>query len=163
MQSIHSRIQFLVQVAHIPPEALDFFFPHGPVLKSVASREYIMSTVVRDISFQIADKDLAGKVKAAGAEMAKQAFAGLVNSWEDDDLCPLYPPYPWPHWFGNGGPVSGPQPEPWFASFATELNPQPLPPKLLAAGLKVIAKYSSLPDLSKQLGDLAARLGQIRG
>lgn len=161
MRSLHSRIQFLLQFVQIPPEAWDWIIPHGPVLKSAAVKDYIMAGIVRDVAAQIADKDLASKVKSAGAEMVRNAAANLINGWEDgDDLCPPYPPFPWPIRHQS---VFGPGPEPWLPQVLAELNPQPLPPKDLASALKVIAKYTSLPEVGKQLTESAKRVGELRG
>lgn len=157
MRSLSSRIQFLFQFVHIPPEAWDFIFPHGPVLKSAAVREHILSTVVRDVALQVGDRELADRIKAAGMEMVKFAAANLVNGWEDgDDLCPPYRPFPWPHhWFDGLSERFGPQPEPWLAQSLAALNPQPLPPGVLASALRFISKYTGTPKMADQLNDLA--------
>ena len=163
MRSLSSRIPFLLQFVNIPPEAWDFIFPHGPVFKSIAIREHILSTLVRDIAVQVSDKELAGKVKAAGVEMVKFSAANLVNGWEDgDDLCPPYPPFPWPWWNDAFQERFKTQPVQWFSQGLAELNPQPLPPKALASGLKLIGKLTTAPKVADQLNDLAKRVGRLQ-
>ena len=148
--TIQSKVQFLSQFVKIPPEMWDYIFPHGPVLKSQAIKEYIMAGVLRDISHQIHNKQIAREVRAAGAEMVKYAADNLVNSWEDgDDLCPLWPPFPFPHIH------FGPRPEPWLDHNIAALNPQPEPPGF---ALKLISDFTSLPNVSEQLKNLGAKM-----
>ena len=154
MTSISSRIRFLIRFAKIPPEMWDFIVPHGPAIKSHAIREYMMAGLVRDISQQITDREIAYQVKSIGAKMVKFASAHLVNGWEDgDDLCPPWPPFPRPHFSYD------PDPQPWLAAEADELNPQPLPPHTIASALKVLAQLTSLPEVQEQLKDIGNKLG----
>lgn len=157
MQSTQSRIRFLMQIINIPPEAWDFIFPHGPAFKSIAIREYMMSAIVRDVAAQITDRALAAKAKGAGGEMVKHASANLINGWEDgDDICP---PFPWP-WPWNDG--LKPQPDPWFQRDFTGFNPETLTPKTIGNALRVIAKLTSLPEVSKQLNEVAGKVAPLR-
>ena len=159
MSSITSRMQFLIQVAHMRPEMWDFIVPMGPVFKSTAIKEYIMAGLLRDISYQIPDRDIAHQVKSAGAEMVKFASANLISGWEDgDDICPRWP-WPFPHRFDNFGP----QPEPWFSAESTELNPQPLPPHTMVSALKLLAQFTTLSNVAEQLKDLVTRLDYQKG
>ncbi len=159
MTGISSRLQFLISFVKIPPEMWDFIVPQGPVLKSHAIREYMMAGVVRDISFQIADKEIAHQLRSVGAEMVKFASANLINGWEDgDDICPRWPHYPIPHIPGSFGP----SPEPWFQTDYAALNPQPLPPRSVPAALKTLADLTSLPAVSQQLKEISSKMDYTR-
>jgi hypothetical protein len=155
MSTISSKIQFLIKYVNIPPEMWDFIIPHGPVMHSQAIKEYAMAGVVRDISKQIPDKELAERVKSAGGAMAKYASQNLLNGWEDgDDICP-----PWFHFpIHFPRPFPEPDPYPWFINNLSELNPQPLPPRHLSSALKVLAGLTSLQDVGEQLKDLGNKL-----
>ena len=154
MTSISARMRFLIKFVKIPPEMWDFIFPHGPAIKSHAIKEYMLASLVRDISYEIADKEIAYQVKSAGAAMIKFASAHLINGWEEgDDICPPWPPFPRPHFSYD------PESTPWFSADATELNPQPLPPHTIVSALKVLAQLTSLPNIQEQLKDIAQRLG----
>ncbi len=154
MSSITSRMQFLIHMAHIRPEMWDFIVPMGPVVKSAGIKEYIMAGLLRDISYHIPDRDAAHQVKSAGAEMVKFASAHLISGWEEgDDICPPWP-WPFPHRFDN----SGPQPDPWFSAEYGELNPQPLPPRMVISALKVLAQFTSLNNVAEQLKGVATKL-----
>ncbi len=158
MTSISSRIQFLIQFVKIPPEMWDFIVPQGPVFKSHAIKEYMMAGVVRDISLQVADKEVAHQLRFIGAEMVKFASANLINGWEDgDDICPRWPHYPIPH-----TPGYGPQPDPWFQTDYAALNPQPLPPRSIHSALKVLADLTSLPAVAQQLKEISTKLDYAR-
>ena len=132
----------------------DFIFPHGPAIKSHAIKEYMLAALVRDISYEITDKEIAYQLKSVGAAMAKYASAHLINGWEEgDDLCPPWPPFPYPNH------AYDPESTPWFSSDVAELNPQPLPPHTIISALKVLARLTSLPNVQEQLKDIAQRLG----
>ena len=154
MSSISSRIRFLIKFVKIPPEMWDFIVPHGPAIKSHAIKEYMMAALVRDISYEIADKEIAYQVKSVGAAMVKFASAHLINGWEEgDDICPPWPPFPYPHRHYDT------ETNPWFSSDIAELNPQPLPPHTIVSALKVLAQLTSLPNVQEQLKEIAGRLG----
>lgn len=155
MSSISSRIQFLIRFGHVPAEMWDFIVPMGPVLKSQASKELAMAGILRDISYQITDKEIAHELKSAGAEMVKFASENLINGYEDgDDWCPLYPHIP--H-FGHG-----PQPGPWFSEVISELNPQPLPPQAVASALLIVARFTSLQNVAERLKEIGSYEGYNR-
>lgn len=154
MTSISARMRFLIKFVKIPPEMWDFIFPHGPAIKSHAIKEYMLAALVRDVSYEIADKEIAYQVKSVGAAMVKFASAHLIDGWEEgDDLCPPWPPFPHPRHSYD------PEPTAWFASDTAELNPQPLPPHTIVAALKVLARLTSLPNVQEQLKDIVQRLG----
>ncbi len=153
MASISSRIRFLITFVNIPPEMWDIIFPHGPAQFSPAIKEYMMAGVVRDISKQIRDRDLAEKVKSVGSSMVNFASQNLINGWEDgDDICPPWfnIPFPWP---------PEPDPYPWYRYGYSDLNPQPLPPRHLSSALKVLGTLTSLQDVGQQLKELGNALG----
>jgi len=159
MTSIFSRIQFLIKFVKIPPEMWDFIVPQGPVFKSHAIKEYMMAGVLRDISFEMADKEIAREVKTTGAEMVKFASANLINGWEDgDDICPRWPHFPIPHRYD----FFEAQQEVFSQINYSALNPQPLPPKEIGSALKVIADLTSLQQVSEQLREIAAKLNYER-
>jgi hypothetical protein len=149
MASISSRMQFLVRFVNIPPEMWDFIIPHGPKF-SVATREYAMAGIVRDIALQLPDKALQEKLLGAGREMVGFASKGLINGWEDgDDICPPWPPFPFP-WPGPYPPE--PDPVPWLT--ARQENGL-----VYKAALKSIAKLTGVPAVAKQLEEIAGGLG----
>lgn len=149
MSSISARLRFLISFVRIPPEMWDFIVPQGPVLRSAASKEYVMAGIVRDIAKQVHNRELSEQIRSAGSEMVQFAANNLVNGWEEgDDLCPLIPHhFPIPHY--------GPQPEPWIDVNIAALNPQPLPPAQLSSALKVLASLTSLKNVAEQLREIS--------
>ena len=122
-------------------------------MHSLAVKEYVMAGVVRDISKQIPDRELAERVKSAGSTMVTSE--NLVNGWEhSDDHCPPWHhfpiPFPWP--------FPEPDPYPWLTSNFSQLNPQPLPPRSISSALKVLSTLTSLQEVSEQLKDLGNKL-----
>ena len=154
MSSISSRIQFLLTFVKIPPEAWDFFFPHGPNF-SKAIVEYMMAGVVRDIAQQISNKELPGRANKVGRQIVDFAAGNLVNGWEDgEDICPPWPHFPFPH----PHPFPEPDPYPWITNRFAELNPQPLPPSQIASALKVLSGITSIKEVVNQLNELSSQL-----
>jgi hypothetical protein len=148
MATISSRMQFLIKFVNIPPEMWDFIIPHGPKF-SVATREYAMAGVVRDIALQLPDKAVQEKLLGAGKEMVGFASKGLINGWEEgDDICPPWPPFPFP-WPGPYPPE--PDPVPWRTVEGL---------KEFRSALKSIAKLTAVPSVAKQLEEIAGGLGR---
>lgn len=158
MSSLSAKLRFLIAFVKIPQEMWDIIFPHGPVLGK-AVREYLMAGIVRDISQEITNEKVAERLKPIGKTMAEFAAANLVAGWEDgDDLCPRLPHFPFP--FPYPQPTPGPDPLPWLQFNQVDLNPQPLPPKALAAALKVISQATVVTDAAGQLQELSRQLGR---
>src|SRR5262245_20231924 len=94
----------------------------GPIFRTAIS-DYVVAGLLRDISGNLQDRDLATKVHNIGKELVAGSSHGLAASWEDgDDICP---PWPWP----RGGPrprgddlVTGPQPDPWLEHTTPAMN-----------------------------------------
>jgi hypothetical protein len=146
---ISSRLSFLAKHNLLPAEAWDFVHPHGPVF-SVATKEYAMAGIVRDIANNLPDESMQKRVLSIGRSMVEFASKGLINGWEEgDDICPPWPPFPWP-W-----------PGPW------PVDPDPVPWHTLTEGireyakaLKLIARMSAVPEVAKQLNEIAGSLGK---
>jgi hypothetical protein len=150
-RNISPRMNFLVKFGILPANAYDFVFPHGPKF-SVATKEYAMAGVVRDIARNLTDKGLQRKLLAAGKNMVAFAQKGLINGWEEgDDICPpWWPPVPWPGpWPGGSGE---PDPHPWFFTRQEGVYEY-------ANALKVLATMTAQPATAKQLNEIADALG----
>jgi hypothetical protein len=151
-RTITSRLAFLLQIKAVGPEAYDFLYPHLPKL-STPTRELAMAAIVRDIAFNLTNKDLQKRLLSAGKEQVAFAAGGLINGWEDgDDICPTWPfPFHWP----APGPGPDPDPNPWYTGRQESILEY-------ANALKVIAGLSAVPAVSKQLTDIAGALHQQR-
>jgi len=146
-RNISARMNFLVKFGLLPAEALDFVFPHGPRFSSF-TKEYAMAGVVRDIAKAIPDKAIQQKLMGAGKAMVEYSSKGLINGWEEgDDICPPWPPHPFP----SGGPDPDPDPHPWLIARHEDVA-------IYANALKVIAGLSKVPAVAKQLNEIAGSL-----
>jgi hypothetical protein len=149
-RNISSRLSFLAKFNLLPAEAWDFVIPHGPVF-SAATKEYAMAGIVRDIAHNISDQAMQKRILSVGRSMVEFASKGLINGWEEgDDICPPWPPFPFP-WPGPW-PVN-PDPVPWYTAHTEGIRDY-------ARALKFIAGMSAVPDVSKQLNEIAGSLGR---
>lgn len=73
----------------------------GPVL-SRSLRNYLISTVLRDMAGLVRNAGLAEDIRTLAHRMAERAVSGMLAGWDNDDICP-----PWRH------PLPGPHP--WWA------------------------------------------------
>ncbi len=148
MKSISSRLQFLAVLAQSNPHLWELIHPHQPKY-SIATREYMIAGVLRDIARQMPNKDLAAKAFNIGRQMVDFASSNLLAGWEDgDDICPPlrhFPPFPFPE----------PDPNPWYRFDLAALNPQPLPPAEIGVALRGIAEMTSMNDLKDEINGIA--------
>lgn len=78
------------------PAAADALKPHGPRQVKNAFIDLLIADVVKEISAGLTDRAISQKALQFSKQMAAQASASLVASWEPgDDLCPPWP-IPWP-------------------------------------------------------------------
>lgn len=122
----------------------------GPIFRT-ALADYVVAELLRDISVNLHDRELAGKVRNIGKELASASSHGLTAGWEDgDDICPP--------WFGHGPRphqdvvlVAGPSPEPWLQHVTPAMNDI-----VLAHALRELASLTSSEKASqgiKQVGE----------
>jgi len=90
---------------------------------SKALTNYMLGTLLRQVSTKVSHRAIAAKLHNIGKELVTSAATGLVAGWEDgDDLCPPWPwPWPWP-----GTSKRDPEPDPWLSRL-TIFDPQPEP------------------------------------
>jgi hypothetical protein len=163
MMNLTSRTSFLVLMAHLKPEMNDAIIPYGPKI-SEGSRHVMASMVIKSITRQIKDPNIAKELQWVGSNLF-EAGAKSMN-YDDDDWCPTIPrhhfetPDPVP-WLWKIRASFEPQPEPWrsiLGEAEVMLNPQPLPPHELSyfgALLTLLADAVSLekiPDVLRNIG-----------
>ena len=129
-----------------------------PLKLSKAAISLLASTLVRDLSTEISNPEIALEVRAAGRRMAEVAVGGLIAGWEDgDDWCPPlhWPPKPrpgpWP-WL-ESLKVFEPEPEPWFDAGNRRVKDQ-----LIGIALAGVAPMAPDEQLASQIRDLATKL-----
>jgi hypothetical protein len=122
----------------------------GPIFRT-ALTDYVVAELLRDISVNLQDRELATKVHNIGKELVSSSSQGLAAGWEDgDDICPP--------WF-KGGPrphgdilsLTAPQPEPWLEHITPAMNNI-----VLAHALRELASLTSSEKASngiRQLGE----------
>jgi hypothetical protein len=121
----------------------------GPIFRTAIS-DYIVAELLRDISANLHNRELATKLHSVGKELVSGSSHSLAVSWEEgDDICP-----PWP----VGGPrprsgdfVTGPSPEPWLEHLTPAMNDI-----VLAHALRQLASLTSSEKAStaiKQAGE----------
>ena len=123
----------------------------GPIFRT-AIADYVVAELLRDISVNLHDRELATKVHNIGKELVSASSHGLTAGWEEgDDLCP---PWRWP--VGGPGPrgdelVFGPRPEPWLEHVTPAMNDI-----VLAYALRQLASLTSSEKASngiRQVGE----------
>jgi hypothetical protein len=140
------------------PEAWDAKIPHGGPVFHTPITEYVVATLVREISLNLSNRDFAAKLnqtaKALVDESSKMLRSGFETSAEVDDLCrpylhiPIPPPPPPP----LGGPspdpwqMLGAQPDPWL-----ETAPVAIREIALAVALRELANITTLENVSSAL------------
>jgi hypothetical protein len=121
----------------------------GPIFRT-AMTDLVVAELLRDISGNLQDRELATKVHNIGKELVSGSSHGLAAGWEDgDDICPP--------WF-KGGPrphgeelVLGPRPEQWLEHVTPAMNDI-----VLAHALRELASLTSSEKASngiKQAGE----------
>ena len=108
----------------------------GPIFRT-AMADLVVAELLRDISVNLQDRELATKVHNIGKELVSGSSHGLAAGWEDgDDICPP--------WF-KGGPrphgeelAFGPRPEPWLEHVTPAMNDI-----VLAHALRELASLTS--------------------
>ena len=121
----------------------------GPIFRTAMS-DLVVAELLRDISVNLQDRELATKVHNIGKELVSGSAHGLAAGWEDgDDICPP--------WF-KGGPrphgeelAFGPRPEPWLEHVTPAMNDI-----VLAHALRELASLTSSEKASngiRQLGE----------
>lgn len=154
-------LEFLAQ-SH--PYLWEILHPHVPKI-SEGTRQIMTSMVIKSISREIKDADIAEELRRVG-ESLFEAGAKSMN-YDDDDWCgtmwPRHfkfrvppPPDPW-YYFG-------PSPEPWRQFFSFDsimLNPQPLPPKdrnFYGAMLTALSQAVSIESAAEELRNIGSAL-----
>ena len=62
----------------------------GPIFRT-AMTDYVVAELLRDISVNLQDRDLARKVRNIGKELVSASSHALAAEWEDgDDICPPF-------------------------------------------------------------------------
>jgi hypothetical protein len=133
----------------------------GPIFQT-AMADLVVAELLRDISANLQDRELATKVHNIGKELVSGSSHGLAAGWEDgDDICPP--------WF-KGGPrphgeelTFGPRPEPWLEHVTPAMNDI-----VLAHALRELASLTSSEKAShriRQLGEtiIKAASGKLFG
>jgi hypothetical protein len=153
-----STLELLAKVRFlkIPPEAWDAIFPHGPNI-SQGLIELMTAEVVRDIAGKVKIPGVKAKLMTIGKGLAGFSERGIIQGWEDGDICPPWPrPFPWP-WFDSFEPV----PEPW----KEKLGPHPEPWRLgaieqviLADLVLSLAGVTTSKEFSTQLAEVGVAM-----
>lgn len=121
----------------------------GPIFRT-AMADYVVAELLRDISVNLQDRDLAAKVHNIGKELVSASSHGLAAGWEDgDDICPPFKVGPRPH--GDTLSLTAPQPEPWLEHITPAMNDI-----VLAHALRELASLISSEKASndiKQVGE----------
>src|ERR1043166_5061262 len=74
------------------PEAQDALNPHLPILHTPI-KEYIIGTLVKEISLNLSNRDLAAKANQAARLLVETSSKMLLHGSESDDIDDLCPPY----------------------------------------------------------------------
>jgi hypothetical protein len=120
----------------------------GPVFRT-ALADYVVAELLRDVSVNLHNRELATKVHNIGKELVSTSSQGLAAGWEDgDDICPP--------WFGprphhDAVLVTGPHPEPWLEHVTPAMNDI-----VLAHALRELASLTSSEKASngiRQVGE----------
>jgi hypothetical protein len=109
----------------------------GPVFRT-ALTDYVVAELLRDISVNLQDRELAPKIHNIGKELVSSSSHGLAAGWEDgDDICPpWFKGGPRPH--GDTLSLTAPQPEPWLEHTTPAMNDI-----VLAHALRELASLTS--------------------
>ena len=108
----------------------------GPIFRT-AMADYVVAELLRDISVNLQDRELAKKVHDTGKELVSSSAHGLAAGWEDgDDICPP--------WFKGGPRPHGEElafasrPELWLEHVSSAMNDI-----VLAHALRELASITS--------------------
>lgn len=152
------QVNYLVLLKKYP-QAEDAVNPHS-LRVSRQFAEYMLTTVVRNISGLVKNKTLKERLKGIGKEMAVAASAHLPQGWDNDDICP---PWKWPFPPRHRSPVD-PSPVPW-STYLPFVDPSPEPWRtssaeqiVLADLLMSLASITIEPKFSVQLKDVASNI-----
>ncbi|MGZ4858929.1 MAG: hypothetical protein ACXV8M_05185 [Candidatus Angelobacter sp.] len=122
----------------------------GPIF-GTAITDLVVAELLRDISVNLHDRDLATKVHNIGKELVSSSSQGLTAGWEDgDDICPpWFKGGPRPH--TDGVSLTSPHPEPWLEHVTPAMNDI-----VLAHALRELASLTSSEKSSngiRQVGE----------
>jgi hypothetical protein len=121
----------------------------GPIFRT-AMTDYVVAELLRDISVNLQERDLATKVHNIGKELVSASSHGLTAGWEDgDDICPPFKVGPRPR--GDTLSLTAPQPEPWLEHITPAMNDI-----VLAHALRELASLTSSEKASngiRQVGE----------
>lgn len=111
----------------------------GPIFRA-AIADYAVAEILRDISLNLQDRDLATKVHNIGKELVTGSSRGLVAGWEDgDDICPPYKhPFPRPVGEEITALLTNPTPNEWLEHVVPAMNDI-----VLAHALRQLASFTS--------------------
>lgn len=122
----------------------------GPIFRT-AMTDLVVAELLRDISVNLQDRELATKVHSIGKDLVSGSSHGLAAGWEDgDDICPpWFKGGPRPH--GDTLSLTAPQPEPWLEHTTPAMNDI-----VLAHALRELASLTTSEKASngiKQVGE----------
>ena len=122
----------------------------GPIFR-IALNDLVVAELLRDISVNLHDRELAPKLHNIGKELVSISSQGLAAGWEDgDDNCPpWFKGGPRPH--GDTLTLTSPQPEPWLEHTTPAMNDI-----ILAHALRELASLTTSEKASngiKQVGE----------
>ncbi|MGZ4876840.1 MAG: hypothetical protein ACXVIO_01590 [Candidatus Angelobacter sp.] len=122
----------------------------GPIF-GTAITDLVVAELLRDISVNLHERDLATKVHNIGKELVTSSSQGLSAGWEDgDDICPpWFKGGPRPH--TDGVSLTSPHPEPWLEHVTPAMNDT-----VLAHALRELASLTSSEKSSngiRQVGE----------
>src|SRR6185503_13360331 len=121
----------------------------GPIFRA-ALTDYVVAELLRDISVNLHNRELATKVHNIGKELVSTSSQGLAAGWEDgDDICPPFKVGPRPH--GDTLSLTDPHPEPWLEHITPAMNDI-----ILAHALRELASLTSNEKVSngiRQVGE----------
>jgi hypothetical protein len=131
--------------------------PFGPAIS-----DYIVGELLRDISVNLHNQEIANTLYNIGKDLVSASSDRFVAGWEEgDQLCYLFPRWPFPRFrdnpipVGQGVPVPGPRPEPWLEHITPAMNDI-----VLAHALRELASLTSSEKASsaiKQAGETIVR------
>ena len=113
-------------LGHLNPAAWDAIHPYTPFAYADAHLDLLAADLVRQVSEELADRNLRQQVFTLSQQMARTASAALVATWDEpgDELCPRWPfPFPFPHphdWLQLLDRLGKPQPQPWAPIVAAD-------------------------------------------
>jgi len=116
----------------------------GPIFRT-AIVDLVVAELLRDISVNLQNRELATKVRNIGKDLVTGSSPGLTAGWEEgDDICPPFKGGPRP--FGDSVFLAAPQSEQWLEHAAPAMNDI-----VLAHGLRELASLTSSEKASSEI------------